>query len=336
MNLAAGWMLGAGALVFALLPPYMALSEPYQAGVPLWQVHGVSAFVCGSLAAFRVSNRRPFLYGLFIVMALLIPLVGGLFVTIMGMLARRESSHPATATIDSFVCGIPLRSSERSRRRELSTPFVAGFRSLSGEELEVFLNRIVESPEAPLMALNRKFRDHPDTRVRLVGQACLAERLNRLERIVRELEVRADRNVEDADPLLGLCEIHLAVLDQRLLMPQEFMARAHSGLEVVRRLRLLDEVAAVAGTIEYYEARFSLHSGQKDRAERAWSRLVDFEGSQGQLHLGDQFHLLGAEISVIRGDLRAVQKHIRRLEPDTSAKFWMQEFWLEPENVQTS
>ena len=80
----------------------------------------------------------------------------------------------------------------------------------------------------------------------------------------------------------------------------------------------------------FYEAHFALYLGQRDQAVGAWAQLVEITEQRCILDPGDRFHLLGAEVSLVRGDLLGVCEHVRKLEPDSPAKFWLQEFWLEP------
>ncbi|MGK0188467.1 MAG: hypothetical protein ACI9R3_004278 [Verrucomicrobiales bacterium] len=307
-------------------------------GMSMVHLHVLTAVLCGTSAAISISWRRSYLYCLFISIALLIPVGGSLVVLLMGVFARRECADAAVPYEDPLISGIPLRESTRLRQQErveLCEPFVSGYRKLEDAELSAALNGLVELEDAPLMSLNRKFRDHSDTRTRLVGQACLAERLNKLEGITRDLEERLTRDAEDLNACLDLCEVHLAILDQRLLMPQEFTLRANAGLKMVRRLQLLDEAPERSAEIAFYEARFALHSGQTDRAAKAWDDLLVLGAGDrtSTLQSGDQFHLLGAEISLLRGDLPALRRYVKKFEPDTPEKFWMQEFWLEPQKI---
>ena len=54
-------------------------------GLPLWQLHIFAAAVCGVSTSSMIAWRRPYLYGLFVVLALLIPVVGPLFVLLLGV-----------------------------------------------------------------------------------------------------------------------------------------------------------------------------------------------------------------------------------------------------------
>ena len=331
------FILAAIAWGLAIVVLYAAFSgQASPLGLPLWQLHILAAAVCGVSASTMIAWRRPYLYGLFVMLALLIPVVGPLFVLLLGALAKREAPGAEADARDPFICGVPLRDCRRSTNTARTSSFISSYRSLSDAQLDQVLSDVVKLEEAPLMSLNRKFRDHPNTRVMLVGQGCVAERLNTLERHARNLRCRADQNPENSDALLGLCEINLAVLEQKLLMPQEGTIRARSGLEVVRQLRLLTDREKFEMHAAFYEAHFALSLGQRDRALGAWAQLVEITEQRRILDPGDRFHLLGAEVSLVRGDLSGVCGHVRMLEPDTSAKFWLQEFWLEPARREAS
>ncbi|MEZ5328409.1 MAG: hypothetical protein R3F19_25485 [Verrucomicrobiales bacterium] len=328
MMIRAAIMATAWVLAMALLhAAFSGQESPLE--LPLWQLHVLAAIVSGAGAAVMVAWRRPYLYGLFVAMALLMPVGGPVFVLLLAALAKRETPGRNSAVRDPFVCGVPMRESTRNAGNPPMSPLIALFRSLSDARLDQVLSDVVKLETAPLMCLNRKFRDHPNTRVRLVAQGCVAERLNRLERHGRNLRFRAERNPYDPDPLLGLCEVHLAVLEQKLLMPQECAVRARGGMDAVDRILALADRARFETHAAFYEAHFALHLGQRERAAGAWARLVEVTEQQRVLDPGDRYHLLGAEVSLVRGDLKSVCEHVRMLEPDSPEKFWLQEFWLE-------
>ena len=296
-------------------------------GLQLWQLHTLAALFCGMSAAVRVARSRPFLYGLFVATAVLIPIFGPIFVLLLGALARKEAPCPAVPVQDPYICGVPLRESRRGGVEGGTVPFISRIRSLNADRLAAVLSNIVKLENAPLWSLNRRFRNHPDTKVRLVGQACLADRLNRLDGHIRQLQARLEKNAEDADAILGLCEVHLSILDQRLVIPQDRDGRGRAGMEWARRLGLLDASSRTAAA--YYETRFALHLGERELATGAWARLVEVSEELCVASPGDRFHLLGAEVGLARGDLAVVREHADKLEPDSASKFWLQEFWLE-------
>lgn len=327
----------APALVLATADAWAAFDDaPLDfSGMRHWQVHLAAALVAGGWAAGRIDWRRPYLYALLITFALLIAAFGPLLACMLGLAARKKGAGVRPPLNDRFVCGIPLREACQRRGREvMDAPLAGRLQELDAAELEALLGSVVELEDAPLASLNRRFRGHPDTRVQLLGQACVAERLNRLDRHARALRARHEEDPGDIDAIHGLCEVQLAVLDQRLASPQELRSRAVAGLVWAGRLGQLETGTPLSAA--FYTASFALHAGHRKTALEAWSRLADAIGDGAPAMPGDRFRLLAAEIAMLRGDIDCVREHVRRLEPDSPAKFWLQEFWLEPVSLATS
>ena len=297
---------------------------------PLWAVQTIAA-VSVALIMFVIQRRERIACRRFplLLLAMGVPLIGPLVSSLLGIgiLIRRDRIRRAAH--DGFVRGVRRGRSGSSEGGVLKERFVTAYKRMNDRALQLALGEIIYVNNVPLAALHQKFRSHPSAPVANLGQNCLDDRRAHLEEMVHELRERLDSDKLRMDSLRGLCELILAILEERLVAQSEVSKWARLGRDYA--ITIAEEEATLMGTAAYFEARFALFLGEVEGAMGAWSRLASIADLRKIANPGDQFHLLGAEIALARGDYATLRDHVRLLEPDTIEKLEIQDYWLRPE-----